>query len=587
MVQDKQEKEVSLSSVLGRQNITSSGLLSPVIERVTGMKKLKDVYDTNLKHCSEDEFLRKAIKALKINYEFNEESLKNIPSSGPAIIVANHPFGVQDAILLNTIISKVRNDYKIMANSFFGSVKPLRQKMILVDAFQNRNVKNLASMKKSIQLLKNGGALGVFPAGSVSHLEFENRHFTDSEWSETIAGLVAITGAPVVPIYFSGRNSLTFNMAGLLHEKLRTMLLPREAIRPKKKIEVKIGKQIKGSYLQTFKSRRKMSDYLKMRCYLLQNYSYDKEDSTIKRQFKKIAPSLPVSDLQKEIDALPASRKLIDYKEFSVYCTKSREIPSILHEIGRLREVTFREVEEGSGKEIDLDHFDETYLHLFIWNNDQKEIVGAYRMGEVDILSKSGVESLYTSMFYKYDYKFLDDHQYALEMGRSFIRKEYQRKPYSLLLLWRGICSYIARNPKYRYLFGAVSMSDDYDPRSRALTAALLLDRKKQLKSKFPVDIKMNSEVRSFCNKYNFEDSKDLSELVKGIEKDGKDIPVLIKQYMKLGGRFHSFSVDQDFGNTLDGLIVVDLIKAPVKSLKQYMGDGVDGYLEYHSKNFS
>ena len=584
MVQEKPEKEVSLNNVLGQQQTIYSHLFNSVIERVTGMRKLKGIYNNTLKNCTEDEFLKKAIQTLKISYDFDEGALKNIPATGPAIIVANHPFGVQDAILLNIIISKVRKDYKIMANSFFGSIKPLRDKMILVDAFRDRNPKNLLAMKKSIKLLKAGGVLGVFPAGSVSHLEFQKKHFTDSEWSETIAGLVDITGAPVVPIYFSGRNSLTFNMAGLLHDKIRTMLLPREVMKAKRKIKVLIGRQIKGAYLQTFPSRRKITDYLKMRCYLLQENKHQKKCASRRRTLKRIAPSLPVSDLQREIDALPPSCKLIDYKEFSVYCTQSRQIPSILHEIGRLREITFREVEEGTGDEVDLDKFDESYLHLFIWSRDLKEVVGAYRMGEVDILSNSGTENLYTSAFYKYDRQFLDDHKYALEMGRSFIRKEYQRKPYSLLLLWRGICTYVARNPKYRYLFGAVSMSDEYDPRSRALTAALLLDRKRQLKSKYPVDIKINSEVRSFCNKYNFEDSRDLSELVRGIEEDGKDLPVLIKQYMKLGGCFHSFSIDQDFGNTLDGLIVVDLTKAPEKSLKQYMGNSAKSYLEYHSK---
>jgi putative hemolysin len=579
MVQDK-KTNVDQQSVLGQEGASHFKFLNPIIERITGLNKIKSLYRNNLEDCDEVEFLEKSMELLDVKFNLDEEQLKNIPTTGPVILAANHPYGGHDALLLNAILQKVRPDYKIMANEFFAPIKALENRLILVDAFHANNSKNSYPLRETVKLLKSGGALGLFPAGSVSHLELHNRHITDSEWSDTLAGLVELTGATVVPVYFSGRNSLLFNFAGLVNNKIRTALLPRELIKHKKCIDIQIGKPISGKYLSSFQDRRKMADYLKMRCYLLgENDGRASKSEEALRIPSKVVDALPAEYLTREIASLPADCKILDYKEYSVFCSRSPMIPSILHEIGRLREITFREVEEGTGFDIDLDDYDDTYLHLFIWNREKKEVVGAYRMGEVDQLGKEG---LYTAGFYHYSEEFLSDHKNALEMGRSFIRKEYQRKPFSLLLLWRGICQYVAKNPQYKYLFGAVSMSDEYDPRSRGLTAKLLLERQKSLKSKLPVKIKLSSEIRHFCDKYSLDRYEDLSELIRGIEEDGRDLPVLIKQYMKLGGRFYSFCVDQDFGNTLDGLIVVDLTKAPLRSLKQYMGDKTETYLDCH-----
>ncbi|MCM8537629.1 MAG: lysophospholipid acyltransferase family protein [Lentisphaeraceae bacterium] len=585
MVQEPKH-DVDIHEVLGRKSKSRISFLKPLIERATGLSKVKKVYNEDLSHLEEGEFIDQAIQKLKVNYSLNKEQLANIPQEGPVILVANHPFGVHDSLLLSAILREARPDYKIMANSFFSNIRNMHDKLILVDAFDKQNRQNVRPLKESVKFLKSGGALGVFPAGSVSHLEFNNRHFTDSEWSETIAGLVELTGATVVPIYFSGRNSIAFNLAGLLHDKLRTAFLARELMKRKEEIQINIGAPIKADYLKKMPNRRQMVDYLKMRCYLLADQGSNTSEAASKTVVAKSAVVEPLllDELVNEINSLPSECHLLDYKDCSVFCARAKQIPNALYEIGRLREVTFREVEEGTGKDIDLDEYDETYLHLFIWHRENKEIVGAYRMGEVDLLTKKSLSGLYTSNFYKFDQDFINDHKMALEMGRSFIRKEYQRKPFSLLLLWRGICSYVARNPQYRFLFGAVSMSDEYDPKSRALTAALLLDRQCQLEAKTPVNIKLNSEIKSFCSKYHFDKSEDLSELVRGIEDDGKDIPVLIKQYMKLGGRFHSFCVDPDFGNTLDGLIVVDLPNAPTRNLKQYMGDATEGYLAHHNR---
>ena len=580
MVQEKKRERIGIRTVLNNSQSRAIRFLEPVINKVTGMSKVRDLYEKRLHGCGEQEFIDRAMDALRVRFDIDSTELENIPTEGPVIVVANHPFGAHDALLMSALLKQKRNDYKIMANGFFSAIEEMRDRMILVNAFDKNNSANSAPLRESVRHLKNGGVLGIFPSGTVSHLSLKKRRITDPEWSETLAGLVQMTGATVVPVHFSGRNSLPFNVAGLIHPMLRTALLPRELLKKKGEIKVHIGRPISGAYLSSLENRKHMTDYIRMRCYLLKDRQYKERVVVGHGREADIIPEVDRVLLQNDIDNLPVCNHLHSYKDFEVFYARAEDIPNVLTEIGRLREITFREVGEGTGRSMDIDEYDYEYLHLFVWNRQEQEILGAYRMGEVDRLAGGGDDKLYTSEFYEYTNTFLDKYSNALEMGRSFVRKEYQKKPYSLMLLWRGICSYVAKFPHYRYLFGAVSVSNEYDPKSRALIANLLIDKEVNLKSRMPVNIRINKEVREYCKKYSVDNPQDISVLVKSIEEDGKDVPVLVRQYMKLGGKFLSFCIDKEFNSTLDGLIVVDLPNAPVKSLKMYMGDDIEAYLE-------
>ena len=580
MVQEKKTKRIGLSTVLNKAEGGALKLVEPVLNRVTGMSKIRKMYETKLQGKREDEFIDGVISELGVRFDLQEKELERIPKEGPVIIVANHPFGAHDAILMASLLRRVRSDYKIMANGFFSAIAEMQERLILVNAFKSNNKENSSPLRESVKYLKEGGMLGVFPSGTVSHFDLGKRCVTDPEWSDTIAGLVKMTGATVVPVHFSGRNSLRFNIAGLIHPMLRTAMLPREMMRKKGEIKVHIGHPIEGKYLCSMKERRRVTDYIRMRCYLQKEQVEEFiEESVLDEAEKIIAPVSSVL-LENDIQVLNKDEHMLDFKEYSVYCTKSERVPSIMREIARLREITFREVGEGTGKALDMDSYDDYYLQLFIWNRKTSEVVGAYRIGEV--CSYNNRNMLYTNEFYDLNKDFFESYSPGLEMGRSFVRKEYQRSRYSLLLLWRGICEYVARNPQYRYLFGAVSISSEYTSKSRGLIANLLVSKGGILKSKMPAKIKINKELKDYCRRYSVDNPQDLSLLVKDIEEDGKDVPVLIKQYMKLGGRFLSFCVDKEFNSSLDGLIVVDLPGAPEKNLKMYMGDNTSGYLEYH-----
>ena len=580
MVQEKKTKRIGISTVLNRTEGRALKFVEPVLNRVTGMTKIRKIYETKLQGKREDEFIDGVINELNVSFDLQDKELGRIPAEGPVIVVANHPFGAHDAILLASLLRKVRSDYKIMANGFFSAIDEMQDRMILVNAFKSKNKENSNPLRESVKYLKEGGILGVFPSGTVSHFDVNKRCVTDPEWSETIAGLVKMTGATVVPVHFSGRNSLRFNIAGLIHPMLRTAMLPREMMRKKKEIKVHIGHAIDGKYLCNMNDRKRLIDYIRMRCYLQKEQAEKRTEESVLDKAQDIIAPVNSFLLEDEIRLLDRDEHMLDFKEYSVYCTKASRVPSIMREIARLREVTFREVGEGTGKAFDMDSYDEYYLQLFIWNREKSEVVGAYRIGEV--CSYNNRNMLYTNEFYDLNKEFFEKYSPGLEMGRSFVRKEYQRKPYSLMLLWKGICEYVARNPKYRYLFGAVSVSSEYTSKSRGMIANLLVAKDDKLKSKMPAKIKINKELKDYCRKYSVENPQDISLLVKDIEEDGKDVPVLVKQYMKLGGRFLSFCIDKEFNSTLDGLIVVDLPEAPEKNLKMYMGDNTSDYMEYH-----
>ena len=580
MVQEKKTNRIGISTVLNKAEGRRLKFVEPVLNKVTGMSKIRRMYETRLQGKSEDEFIDGVINELNVKFDLQPNELERIPKEGPVIVVANHPFGAHDAILMASLLRQVRKDYKIMANGFFSAIEEMQERLILVNAFKNHNKENSNPLRESVKYLKEGGILGVFPSGTVSHFDLGKRCVTDPEWSETIAGLVKMTGATVVPVHFSGRNSFRFNLAGIIHPMLRTAMLPREMMRRKGEIKVHIGHAIDGQYLCSKSDRKCITDYIRMRCYLQKEQMEDEVREDVLNGAEDIIEAVNTVLLEDEIRQLNKEEHMLDFKEYSVYCTKSSRIPSVMREIARLREITFREVGEGTGKAFDMDSYDDHYLQLFIWNNEKSEIVGAYRIGEV--CSYNNRNRLYTNEFYDLNKEFFDKYSPGLEMGRSFVRKEYQRKPYSLMLLWRGICEYVARNPRYRYLFGAVSVSSEYTSKSRGLMANLLVSKEERLKSKMPARIKINKELKDYCRRYTVESPQDISLLVKDIEEDGKDVPVLVKQYMKLGGRFLSFCVDKEFNSTLDGLIVVDLPGAPEKNLKMYMGDNTAGYLEYH-----
>ena len=298
--------------------------------------------------------------------------------------------------------------------------------------------------------------------------------------------------------------------------------------------------------------------------------------------------------LRAEVDALPASQKLVAGAQLCVYCARASQIPAVLREIGRLRELTFRAVGEGTGRCLDLDQFDAHFLHLFLWDARAAAIVGAYRVGLVDeILERYGRRGLYTHSLFRYRTRMLDRLNPGMELGRSFVRPEYQRSFAPLLLLWRGIGRFVERAPKYAVLFGAVSISSRYAAASRRLMVAYLSTRNAEpflaaevtprnpYRDAMGLPENPTPEVDGLCN------IEDLSRRVASMEDDHKGVPVLLRQYLRLGGRLLGFNVDRNFGDALDGLLLVDLRNTEPAVLARYMGEaGSAAFRAYHAGSY-
>lgn len=575
-------------------------LVAGYLERFLSLKEMNEIYADTISKEDDRQFFEKLLETMNIQYQITERDLERIPKDGSVVVTANHPFGGIEGIILASIMKSVRPDVKVMANYMLERIPESRDLFLFVDPFGGKDSAraNLAALKKTISFVNDGGMLGMFPAGEVSHLQMQKRKITDPEWSNTVARIIRKTGASALPVYFKGFNGALFQILGLIHPKLRTAMLPHELCNKRdKNIEIRVGKLISHKKLSAYQTDGEMTTYLRQRSYLLQNRTEDDDEDGQKASLslqinkKELEPIVEPVDknlLMGDVGNLPATQCLFEARDNAVFHAAPKQIPNILREIGRLREMTFRETGEGTGRSIDLDDFDDKYVHLFIWNKESSEIIGSYRLGRTDnIIKRFGQEGLYTTTLFNIKPSLFEQISPALEMGRSFIRKEHQRSYTPLLLLWKGIGHYVVKYPKYKILFGPVSINKDYHTFSRHLMVSFLqihnylpeLARKVKPKTPFRTRrIKGLDPKKPIIN--NIED---VSELVSEFESDEKGIPVLLKQYLKLGGKLLGFNVDPDFSDVLDGLILVDLTKTDDLILKRYMGaEGIKKFHDYH-----
>lgn len=535
------------------------------------------------------------------------------PRTGPLLVVANHPSGGLDGIAAIAAIGHSRRDLRVLVNPELASIEGLRPLVIPLDPFGHKSARraNAASLRAAIRWIEDGGSLLIFPAGEVSHFILRRWAVTDGEWHTTAARIVRHTRATVSPMFLSGRNSGLFQAVGFVHPRLRTLLLPTEmARRAGSTLDVRVGAPLDARALKSFATDETLTAHLRLKTYMLADVLREQQSDLARRARREpsgeagsvvasagetapagmalpaLAPAIeplidavPADVLAAEIAALPASATLVTAGDQRVICVPARLIPNVLRELGRLRELSFRAVGEGTGKSVDLDAFDDYYEHLFVWSTTQREIVGAYRLGRVDAIRRRlGTAGLYTSTLFEYREPFLTLLGAALELGRSFVRPEHQKSFAALLLLWKGIGAYVGRNPKYARLIGPVSISDSYSPVSKELLVRYLKARSFShfgaalVKAKSP--FRVGGALRSLGLDVNsIPDLDAVSTFVAGVEADRKGVPVLLRQYLKLGGRLLGFNVDQEFNDAIDCLLVIDLRQTDPRMLKKYMSD--------------
>ncbi|ADO69237.1 lysophospholipid acyltransferase family protein [Stigmatella aurantiaca] len=565
------------------------------VEHALSLSTLNQLYARFLSLYDQAHYFQTVLRVLNVEYTWTSEDRANIPVSGPIVAVANQPFGSLEGVILGDILTRIRPDVRLLGNHLFWNAPESQQWIIPMKPTRGTNPhpSHVAPLRACVRWLKGGGALGMFPAGGKPYFPLPGGEFSDPPWHPHVAKLIRRTGATVVPIFFEGSNSLLFQLASLIHPGLGAALLPSEFLKGRHaKAGVRIGRPLRPEKLARYPDDETLISYLRFKTYLL-----GRRESPIRPRFlpqlrhakvtpvEPLAETVPTEVLSTEVSRLPAEALLVEHGDFQVFIARAPQIPAVLREIGRLREKTFREVSEGTGRALDLDGYDEAYHHLFMWNRARTELVGSYRLGQVDeLLARSGVAGLYTSSLFKYEERFLQRLGPALELGRSFIRAEYQRKPTALALIWRGIGEHLVRHPRYKFLFGPVSISRDYRSLSRRIMVEFLGQERGDkkfaglVKARNPLKEHLGREEREVLTSL-VKSVDDISALISEIEEDNKDMPVLLRHYLRLNARLLSFSVDPSFGNCIDGLVVVDLRTTDPKILKRFMGE--EGYSRF------
>jgi putative hemolysin len=558
----------------------------PALFRAFFENQLHGLY-TKVKQKECGHILENLLDELQVKMNVDPEDIARIPKTGPVVVVCNHPFGILDGAMMGAMLSQLRPDVKILANYLLAAMPELAPDCIFVDPFNRKSSPevNRKGLKQAITHLRRGGLLVIFPAGEVSHWQFRYAQVVDPEWSETTARLIRITQAVTVPVLCTGRNSLPFHLLGLVHPMLRTTRLPNELLnKTGKQIEVRIGSPIPAEKINQIPDDAQATRYLRASTYLLAARRGPQERNIALPAFPVLPGSksgavvseTPRELIADEVHALGSRCNLVENGEFTAFAAQSSDLHHTLREIGRLREITFREAGEGTGKELDLDEYDSTYTHLVLWNKARQEIAGAYRLGCTrDLLGAKQISGLYTSTLFNYDPKFFEQLGPAVELGRSFIRAEYQKQYAPLMMLWKGIVHYAVLRARVPILFGAVSISGKYDLASRELIVKFFESQHSSLlaslvrpRRPFRSRPLRPWEVTALSNLWGMDE---LSASIADIERDGKGVPILLRQYVRMGGTVLSFNIDRKFSNVLDALIMVDLRTTDPARIKPYI----------------
>ncbi len=568
------------------------------IEKLTGLGGMARTYANLPPSDTPEAFAANVLAHYDISHQLMGGSLPDIPATGPLLILANHPFGGVEGLVLLHLLRQRRKDVKVVANALLARIPELSSSFISVNPYPSQTATryNARTMREALDWLKNQGALIIFPAGDVAAFQPGTLRITEGKWDKSIARLIRLSKAATVPVFIDGRNSLLFHALGKLHPRLRTALYPREVLnKAGRKIHLWIGPPLASPRLLKIGNDNEIAKYLRLRSHMLKSRRTRRCGNTKPASLSGdvtclIAPR-PKSLLIDEIHHLSPACKLASSTNLDVYIAHASQIPNTLKEIGRLRELTFRANGEGTGKSVDLDLFDRWYRHLFLWNRETHEIAGAYRLGLGDeIMRLHGRKGFYSQSLFRFKSSFPQALNPEIELGRSFVCTNYQKSMTPMMLLWKGIGAFMVQNPQYAVLFGPVSISNAYT----SLSQQLLIDflRCNHFDDPLRKHIKPRKPFRSHQSPLwrksdltGLGSISGISELVSCLEKDGKGAPVLIRHYLNIGGRMLGFNVDRNFGNCIDAMVVVDLRKAHKRILNRYMGqEGAARFLAYHAR---
>lgn len=579
-------KEVAKAINLHRYGIIGT-FLGWVLMKLTKISTINRFYD-NHKHLEGREFLEAILEHYEIEFEIPDEDLRRLPKQGAYITISNHPLGGIDGVLLLKLLLESRPDFKIIANFLLHRVEPLAPYIMPVNPFEmHKDVKSsVAGFKNALSHLQQGHPLGIFPAGEVSTYK-DHKLIVDRPWEESALKLIRKAEVPVVPIYFHARNSRLFYRLSRLNDIFRTAKLPSELTTQRnREIKVRIGQPISVQTQKEQESLEEFTELLRKKTYILAN-AYEKErlidqiPSSLKipKPPRKIASAVRTEVIQGEIEKLREKDcRLLQSKNYEVFLAKEKDMPFILKEIGRQRELTFRAIGEGTNNAIDLDRFDSYYYHLFLWDDEEKTIVGAYRMGMgSEIFPAYGIDGFYLQDLFRFEPELYGMMRQSIEMGRAYIVEEYQQKPMPLFLLWKGIVHTTLRYPEHKYLIGGVSISNQFSNFSKSLMIEFMKSNywdpyvAQYIRPKKEFKVALKDADKEFVFDETEADLNKFDRLIEEIEPGSLRLPVLIKKYIKQNAKVVAFNVDPLFNNAIDGLMYIRIADLPESTVKPVM----------------
>lgn len=557
-----------------------------ILLKTLRISKLNDIYN-KYKHKKDIAFLNAILNEVQIQFEIPEEDLKRIPKEGSFISISNHPLGGIDGILLLKLLVEKRPDYKIIANFLLHRIEPLKPYVMPVNPFEDRKdaQSSVTGIKNALMHLKGGAPLGIFPAGEVSTYK-DGKLIVDRPWEESAVKLIHRAKVPIIPIYFHAKNSRLFYLLSKINGTLRTAKLPSELLtQGSRVIKVRIGKPISVKDQEVYDNVDEFSDFIRKKTYMLAN-PFHPEGPLIKtpnlkipKQPKEIIAPVSTEKMISEVEELRKQEaRLLISKNYEVFLAPSKSIPNLIREIGRLREITFREVGEGTNNAIDLDEYDEYYHHMFLWDNNANIVVGAYRMGlGKNIFEQYGLEGFYINTLFRLEPELRKMMSETIEMGRAFIIKEYQQKPMPLFLLWKGIVHVTLRYPEHKYLMGGVSISNKFSNFSKSLMIEFMKSHyydpylAQYIHPKKEYKVKLKDADKDFVFDESKADMIKFDKIIEEIEPGSLRMPVLLKKYVKQNAKLVAFNVDPKFNNAVDGLMYIRIADLPESTVKPVM----------------
>ena len=558
-----------------------------LLMKVTRLSSINKFYDS-IAHLECEDYATAILEHFEIDYDIPPDDFKRLPKDGAFITVSNHPLGAIDGILLMKLMLPHRPDFKIMANFLLQRMVPLEPYILPVNPFEEHKEagSSIAGFKRALVHVREGRPLGIFPAGEVSTHK-EEKLIVDRPWEEAVLKLIRKAEVPVVPIYFHARNSKLFYRLAKWADVFRTAMIPSQVYSQRNRpMKVRIGQPISVQLQQEQESLEEFTDLLRRKTYILSN-AYEKErlidqiptSLKIPKPPKKIATAMRKEVMQGEIEKLREKDcRLLQSKNYEVFLAKEKDMPFILKEIGRQREVTFRAIGEGTNKSIDLDVFDSYYYHLFLWDDEEKCIVGAYRMGMgSEIFPQHGIDGFYLQDLFRVEPELYGMMRNSIEMGRAYIIKEYQLKPMPLFLLWKGIVHTTLRHPEHKYLIGGVSISNQFSNFSKSLMIEFMKSNywdpyvAQYIRPKKEFKVKLNDADKEFVFDETKADLNKFDRLIDEVEPGNLRLPVLIKKYIKQNAKVVAFNVDPLFNNSVDGLMYIKIADLPESTVKPVM----------------